>query len=51
VGVVYWSVFVNLAAKDPMAEHSSDAVIEVTGRIVAPVQQTPQSTGHDHQVG
>jgi len=41
VGVVYWSVAVNLAAHDPMGEQSSDAVIEVTGRIVAPVQQAP----------
>jgi competence protein ComEC len=41
VGVVYWAVAVNLAAHDPMVEHSSDAAIEVTGRIVAPVQQTP----------
>ena len=41
VGVVYWSVAVNLTAHDPMVERSSDAVIEVTGRIVAPVQQAP----------
>ena len=41
VGVVYWSVAVNLAAHDPIGEQSSDAVIEVTGRIVAPVQQAP----------
>jgi competence protein ComEC len=41
VGVVYWAVAVNLAAQDPMVEHSSDTVIEVTGRIVAPVQQAP----------
>ena len=41
VGVVYWSVAVNLAAHDPTVEHSSDAMIEVTGRIVAPVQQAP----------
>ena len=41
VGVVYWAVAVNLAAHDPMVEHSSDTVIEVTGRIVAPVQQAP----------
>ncbi|MGH7147726.1 MAG: DNA internalization-related competence protein ComEC/Rec2, partial [Nitrospiraceae bacterium] len=40
-GVVYWSVAVNLAAHDPVVEQSSDAVIEVTGRIVAPVQQAP----------
>ena len=40
-GVVYWSVAVNLAAHDPMVEQPSDAVIEVTGRIVAPVQQAP----------
>jgi competence protein ComEC len=38
-GVVYWSVAVNLAPHDPMTDHSFDAVIEVTGRIVAPVQQ------------
>ena len=41
VGVVYWAVAVNLAAHDLTVEHSSDAVIEVTGRIVAPVQQAP----------
>ncbi|MCI0428474.1 MAG: DUF4131 domain-containing protein, partial [Nitrospiraceae bacterium] len=41
VGVVYWAVAVNLAAHDQMVEHSSDAAIEVTGRIVAPVQQAP----------
>ncbi|HSL05320.1 MAG TPA: ComEC/Rec2 family competence protein, partial [Nitrospiraceae bacterium] len=41
VGVVYWAVVVNLAAHDPMPDHLSDAAIEVTGRIVAPVQQTP----------
>ncbi|HEV8619385.1 MAG TPA: DNA internalization-related competence protein ComEC/Rec2, partial [Nitrospiraceae bacterium] len=41
VGVVHWAVAVNLAAHDPMDEHSSDTAIEVTGRIVAPVQQAP----------
>ena len=41
VGIVYWAVAVNLAAHDPMVEHSSDTAIEVTGRIVAPVQQAP----------
>src|SRR5206468_3459557 len=41
VGVVYWAVAVNLAAHHPMVEHSSDTAIEVTGRIVAPVQQAP----------
>ncbi|NWF72022.1 MAG: DNA internalization-related competence protein ComEC/Rec2 [Nitrospirae bacterium] len=40
-GVAYWSVAVNLASHDSMAEYSSDTVIEVTGRIVAPVQQAP----------
>jgi hypothetical protein len=40
-GVVYWAVAVNLTAHDPMSKHSSDAAIEVTGRIVAPVQQAP----------
>ena len=40
-GVVYWAVAVNLAAHGSMADHSSDAMIEVTGRIVAPVQQAP----------
>jgi competence protein ComEC len=40
-GVAYWSVVVNLASHDSMVEYSSDAVIEVTGRIVAPVQQAP----------
>ncbi|MEP6959080.1 MAG: DNA internalization-related competence protein ComEC/Rec2 [Nitrospirota bacterium] len=41
VGVVYWSVAVNLAAHDPMVEQLSDAAIDVTGRIVAPVQPAP----------
>ena len=41
LGVVYWAVAVNLTAHDPMVEGQSDAAIEVTGRIVAPVQQTP----------
>ncbi|MEK7236132.1 MAG: ComEC/Rec2 family competence protein, partial [Nitrospirota bacterium] len=40
-GVVYWSVAVNLAPQDPMVDHLSDTVIEVAGRIVAPVQQAP----------
>lgn len=40
-GVVYWSVAVNLVANAPMAEPPSDRVIEVIGRIVAPVQQSP----------
>jgi competence protein ComEC len=41
MGVIYWAVAVNLAAHNPMAEHLSNAAIEVTGRIVAPVQQAP----------
>ncbi len=41
VGVVYWSVAVNLPAHDSMVDQSTDVVIEVTGRIVAPVQQAP----------
>ncbi|MBI3806308.1 MAG: DNA internalization-related competence protein ComEC/Rec2 [Nitrospirae bacterium] len=40
-GVVYWAVAVNLPAHDPMVERLSDAAIKVTGRVVAPVQQTP----------
>ena len=40
-GVVYWAVAVNLATHDPMVDQLSNAVIEVTGRIVAPVQQAP----------
>ena len=40
-GVVYWSMAVNLASQDPVVDHSYDVVIEVTGRIVAPVQQAP----------
>lgn len=40
-GVVYWSVAVNLAAHDPMADHVFDSMVEVSGRIVAPVQQGP----------
>ena len=38
-GVVYWSMAVHLSAHDPMVEQTSDAMIEVAGRIVAPVQQ------------
>ncbi|MDN5941173.1 MAG: DNA internalization-related competence protein ComEC/Rec2 [Nitrospira sp.] len=41
VGVVYWAAVVNLAAHDPITEDHSDSMIEVTGRIVAPVQQAP----------
>ena len=41
MGVVYWSVAVNLAARAPMVEHPFETVIEVTGRIVAPVQPAP----------
>ena len=41
VGVVHWTVTVNLAAYDPMVERSSGSAIEVAGRIVAPVQQAP----------
>lgn len=40
-GVAYWSVVVNLASHGSMVESSSEAVTEVTGRIVAPVQQAP----------
>jgi competence protein ComEC len=39
VGVIYWTVAVSLPGHALIAEHSSDAVTEVTGRIVAPVQQ------------
>ena len=38
-GVVYWAMAVNVAAHDPMRADPSNATIEVTGRIVAPVQQ------------
>src|SRR5262245_55821798 len=41
IGVVYWAVVVNLAAHDPIREYPSNATSEFTGRIVAPVQQTP----------
>lgn len=41
LGVVYWAVAVNLTAHDPVIEGQSDAAIEVTGRIVAPVQLSP----------
>ena len=41
IGVVYWAVAVNSAAHDPMREYPSNATIEVTGRIVAPVQPAP----------
>src|SRR5438132_9591111 len=38
VGVVYWAGAVNLTAHDPMVDHSSDAVIEGTGRFLTAVQ-------------
>ena len=41
VGVVYWAVAVNLAAHDSMDDSPPNASIEMTGRIVAPVQQAP----------
>jgi competence protein ComEC len=42
MGVVYWSVAVNFPAHPLIeTEQSSDTVIEVTGRIVAPVQPAP----------
>jgi competence protein ComEC len=40
-GVLYWALAVNLTANAPLVEHQFDTVIEVTGRIVAPVQQLP----------
>ncbi|HEX6825219.1 MAG TPA: DUF4131 domain-containing protein [Nitrospiraceae bacterium] len=39
VGVVYWAMAVNVAAHDPMRAYPSNMTVEVTGRIVAPVQQ------------
>jgi competence protein ComEC len=39
VGVMYWVVSVNLTAHDLIAERSSDALIQVTGRIMTPVRQ------------
>src|SRR5215510_601026 len=41
VGVVYWAVAVNLTAHDSIGEYPSNSRVEWTGRIVAPVQQTP----------
>jgi competence protein ComEC len=38
-GVLYWAVAVSLAPQDPLIDHSTDAMTEVSGRIVAPVQQ------------
>ncbi|MCE9537574.1 MAG: ComEC/Rec2 family competence protein, partial [Nitrospirae bacterium] len=40
-GVVYWSLAVHLPVHTPMVEPSSDTMIQVIGRIVAPVQQSP----------
>jgi len=40
-GVAYWSVVANLSSHGSMVGYSSDALTEVTGRIVAPVQQAP----------
>src|ERR1043165_9434360 len=41
VGVVYWSVAVNGVPPDRMVEQAPGVVINVTGRIVAPVQPAP----------
>ncbi len=41
VGVAYWAVAVNLGTHASMDHDPPDAGIEVTGRIVAPVQQAP----------
>ena len=38
-GVLYWAVAVSLVPQDPLIAHSTDAMTEVSGRIVAPVQQ------------
>ena len=38
-GVVYWAVAVCLVPQDPLIDPSTDAMTEVSGRIVAPVQQ------------
>ena len=40
-GVVYWAVAVNLLGNITLADPPSDRAIEMTGRIVAPVQQAP----------
>jgi competence protein ComEC len=54
-GVVYWAVAVNLVGDASMVEHPSDAAVEVIGRIVAPVQQSPDRlvmiVRPDHQIG
>ncbi len=40
-GVVYWTFVVGPAVRDPDAALFDDTFVEVTGRIVAPVQQSP----------
>ncbi|MDO8356329.1 MAG: DNA internalization-related competence protein ComEC/Rec2 [Nitrospirota bacterium] len=40
-GVVYWSLAVHLPVHAPMVEPPSDTMTQVIGRIVAPVQQSP----------
>ncbi|TKB33733.1 MAG: DNA internalization-related competence protein ComEC/Rec2 [Nitrospira sp.] len=40
-GVVYWSLAVHLPVHTPMVEPTSDTMTHVIGRIVAPVQQSP----------
>jgi competence protein ComEC len=39
-GVVYWTSMVGPAARDPGATQLDEAVVELSGRIVAPVQQS-----------
>ena len=40
-GVVYWALAVNLPGNIPLVESPADRAVEMTGRIVAPVQLAP----------
>ena len=40
-GVVYWSLAIHLPIHAPMVDPPSDTMTQVIGRIVAPVQQSP----------
>lgn len=41
LGVVYWTIMVGAAVHDPAAIPFDEAVLDLSGRIVAPVQQSP----------
>jgi competence protein ComEC len=41
LGVVYWTIMVGLPARDPGVVQADEAAVELSGRVVAPVQQSP----------